>query len=154
MSGPEAARRKAQETCTFCPKACRFACPVSEATQNETTSTWAKMTTAHLAHEKQRPIDAVSAKALYACTGCMRCRTFCKHDNEVGLALFNSRGLALEAEVAPKGAKSTVETFETHGNPFGKDFPLRAHRVLERAAAGPVSALPRLHYAGQTARGD
>ncbi len=91
MSDTTAQHRQAYAYCTYCPKVCRFACPVSEATHSETTSTWGKMTEANLVTLGQRPLEEGGAKALYACTGCMRCRTYCKHENEVGFALFSAR---------------------------------------------------------------
>lgn len=130
-----AQHRQAYAYCAYCPKICRFSCPVSEATHTETTSTWGKMTQAFLVAEKGQTPTAESAQAMAACTGCMRCRSFCKHENEVGLALFAARGPALQAGVAPKGAASTVKTFTEHGNPFGKDLgPL----VSNYRAEGPV----------------
>jgi fumarate reductase (CoM/CoB) subunit B len=114
--------RQAYAYCAYCPKVCRFACPVSDATQNETTSTWAKMTEAFLVTGDRRTLKAGGAKALYACTGCMRCRSFCKHENEVGFALFSARQAAVDKEVAPQGARTTLATFAQHGNPFGRDL--------------------------------
>lgn len=121
MSGLEQ-HRQAYAYCAYCPKICRFSCPVSDSTHNETTSTWGKMTQAYLAETGKRPMEEGSAQALYACTGCMRCRSFCKHENEVGYALFAARQLAVDAEKAPKGAASTLATFAEHGNPFGRDL--------------------------------
>ncbi|MGQ0507525.1 MAG: (Fe-S)-binding protein [Myxococcaceae bacterium] len=123
--------RQAFAYCAFCPKVCRFACPVSEATQSEGTSTWGKMTEAYLTSEGKRPLEASGAKALYACTGCLRCRSFCGHQNEVGYALFTARSQAVEKELAPKGALSTLKTLADHGNPFGVD--LRAEVAAYRA---------------------
>ncbi len=122
MNTEDANHRQAYAYCAYCPKVCRFSCPVSDATQNETTSTWAKMTEAFLVSTDKRKLEPTGAKALYACTGCMRCRSFCKHENEVGYALFSARQHAVDEEVAPAGAKSTLKTFATHGNPFGRDL--------------------------------
>ncbi len=114
--------RQAYAYCAFCPKVCRFACPVSDSTKTETTSTWGKMTEAYLVTQHQRPLDEAGAKALYACTGCMRCRSFCGHENEVGFALFSSRKTAVTSGLAPPGALSSVQTFAQHHNPFGRDL--------------------------------
>ncbi len=122
MSADLNQHRQAYAYCAFCPKVCRFACPVSESTHSETTSTWGKMTEAYLVSQGKRPVDEGGAKALYACTGCMRCRTFCHHENEVGFALFSARQLALDSGEAPKGALTTLRTFAEHGNPFGRDL--------------------------------
>lgn len=111
--------RQAYAYCAACPKACRSACPTSDATKNESTSTWGMMSTAHLVTTRKRPVDEAGAKAMFSCTGCMRCRSYCGHENEVGFALFAAREVALNAGVAPVGAQSTVETFRTWSNPFG-----------------------------------
>ena len=99
MSGELEQHRQAYAYCAYCPKVCRFACPVSDATQNETTSTWGKMSEAHLVTTGKRTLEPGGAKALYACTGCMRCRSFCKHENEVGFALFSARQTAVDREL-------------------------------------------------------
>lgn len=122
MNVPTSTQAHAMTMCTYCPKVCRFACPVSEATQNESHSTWGKMTTARQVTLGQRPIDAPASAAIHACTGCMRCKSFCKHDNQVGDALFAARGHARAEGVQPKGASSTVATFTQSGNPFGQSL--------------------------------
>ncbi len=127
--------RQAYAYCAYCPKVCRFACPVSASTKNEATSTWGKMSTAFLASGARRPLDEQSAASLYACTGCMRCRTFCKHENEVGWALFDAREMALDAHLEPAGAKSTRKTWNEHQNVFGRDL---AELVAAWRAEAPV----------------
>jgi Fe-S oxidoreductase len=108
--------------CAYCPKVCRFACPVSESTKVETTSTWGKMTAAHLAVTGERPIDEGAAKALHACTGCMRCTEFCKHHNQPADALFAARQDTIAKGLQPAGAASTLATFAQSGNPFGRQL--------------------------------
>ncbi len=112
----------ASATCTFCPKACRFSCPVSEATQNESLSAWGKMAGTHHELKEARPFDAELSTAVHACTGCMRCTAFCKHENEVGPTLFSMRGKAISSGLAPKGAASTLATFHQSQNPFGREL--------------------------------
>ncbi len=121
--------------CAFCPKMCRFSCPVSESTANESLSAWGKMSAAHMVNEGQRPMDAAAAKAVHACTGCGRCTSFCKHENQVGPALFAARTKAIENGVQPRGGASTVMTFEHSSNPFG--HPL-ASFVASWRADSPV----------------
>lgn len=127
--------RQAYAYCAYCPKACRFACPVSAATHAETTSTWGKMSLAFLATEGLKSLGEEGARVLAACAGCMRCRSFCKHNNEVGLALFAARNLAVEAHVAPRWAQGTLDTFARHQNPFEADL---ATLVSHYRAEGPV----------------
>ena len=128
---------QATSTCTFCPKACRFSCPVSEATHSESLSAWGKMNAAHRVLTGQTPMDAEVAQATHACTGCGRCTSFCKHENEVGLTLFAARGAAVKAGVQPKGAASTLATFQQAQNPFGREL---ASLVASWRAQAPVRA--------------
>jgi Fe-S oxidoreductase len=125
----------AYTTCAYCPKMCRFACPVSEAAHSEAVSTWGKMTASHLVETGQRPLDEGAARALHACTGCLRCQAFCKHDNQVGPALFAARSAAIEAGLQPRGAASTLATFTQAQNPFGREL---GTLVAARRAQGPV----------------
>ena len=118
----ETNHRQAYAYCAYCPKVCRFACPVSDATQSETVSTWGKMTEAFLVTTGKRSLEASGAKAMYGCTGCLRCKTYCRHENEVGFALFSARQQAVDRELAPEGASSTLRTFAQHGNPFGRSL--------------------------------
>lgn len=121
--------------CAYCTKVCRFACPVADASRNEGHSTWAKMTAAHLDRAGQRPLDAGSALAVHACTGCMRCTEFCKHSNDVAGGLVAARGKAIHDGLQPKGAAGTLATFAQAQNPFGVDLvPLVDHFK----AQGPV----------------
>jgi len=120
LTAPLAEHSHALTMCIYCPKVCRFACPVSESTQNESHSTWAKMTTAQQVNLGQRRMDDGASAAVHACTGCMRCKSFCKHDNEVGPALFAARTIARTEGTQPKGAATTLATFTQSGNPFGQ----------------------------------
>jgi Fe-S oxidoreductase len=108
--------------CAYCPKGCRHACPVSEASQSESLSTWGKMTAAHLVEEEQRPLDAETAEAVHACTGCLRCSSFCKHDNQAGPALFAARTQTIAAGLQPRGAATSLATFTQAQNPFGVEL--------------------------------
>jgi Fe-S oxidoreductase len=125
----------AYTTCAFCPKMCRFACPVAEAAPTESLSTWGKMTASHLVQTGRRAVDEDAARAVHACTGCMRCTSFCKHENEVGPALFAARGATIEGGLQPRGAASSLATFTQAQNPFGREL---ASLVAARRARDPV----------------
>ncbi|MBE2251826.1 MAG: (Fe-S)-binding protein [Myxococcus sp.] len=112
----------AAATCAACPKACRFSCPVSEATQNEALSAWGKMSVAHLVVTGARPLDAEAAAAVHACTGCGRCTSFCAHENTPGASLFAARQQVVAAGLQPRGAASTLATFQQAQNPFGHEL--------------------------------
>lgn len=122
------ANARAYTLCTYCPKVCRFSCPVSESTHSESTSAWGKMNAAHHATTGARPVDAQVSKDLHACTGCGRCQDTCKHDNDVGHALFAARGAATAQGHQPEGAAATQATFRSSGNPFGRELSREVER--------------------------
>lgn len=95
------AHEKEHTYCTFCPKLCRHACPVSTVEARETTTPWGKMAALHHVAEGNLAHEPDVAATWWACTGCMRCKTFCDHDNEVASALGAGRAEALAAGQAP-----------------------------------------------------
>ncbi len=79
------------ETCTFCPKLCRSACPVSNAEPRETLTPWGKMSLVnHMAHGSV-PVDLTHGHAAWACTGCGRCSKACDQEIPVAQVLQDAR---------------------------------------------------------------
>jgi dimethylglycine catabolism B len=111
---------KQLDYCTFCPKMCRHACPVSTATGHETYIPQAKMDRLNQARKGNVPWTAASTEPLWACTGCRHCTTYCKHGNEPGLVLFSGR-----AEATARGA----------GHPALHDYPERFRSREKRLVA-------------------
>jgi Fe-S oxidoreductase len=130
--------------CTYCPKMCRFSCPVSNADMKETHTPWGKQTSAFQQMTGERAYDADSGAAPYACTGCQHCRTYCKHENEVGLALFSARAEVVEEGQAPTSIDKLRARFASSGNPYGVDLGERV-RAFSREPQG------RLYFPGCTA---
>src|SRR5690606_12695360 len=95
--------------CAYCPKLCRFSCPVSTVQGRETTTPWGKMTSLHYVAEGSLPLDDAYAATWWACTGCMRCRTFCDHGNEVARTLAAGRAEAVAHGVAPAAAYDIIQ---------------------------------------------
>lgn len=95
------ALRAIHETCTFCPKLCRFACPVAEAEARETVTPWGLMTRADDVRRGALALDAETAELWGHCTGCGRCTQICKHHNPVFDAILAARAAAQDARVAP-----------------------------------------------------
>jgi dimethylglycine catabolism B len=115
------------DDCTFCPKMCRHACPVSTASGRETHIPQAKMD--QLNQLRLRRGDgppsarangpagaasgpgarglrelawtAESTESLWACTGCRHCTMYCDHGNEPGMVLFTGRAEAVRRGAAP-----------------------------------------------------
>jgi Fe-S oxidoreductase len=123
--------------CTYCPKMCRFACPVAEARGSEEVTPWGLMTLLGLVIERRSPVDTELGRLFSQCTGCRRCRTFCEHENDVPMALVLGRKLAVEAGAAPEEARRLVERLRHSGNVHGEDLAARQRDLLgHRPAAG------------------
>jgi Fe-S oxidoreductase len=82
------------DNCTYCPKLCRFACPVAEASGHEPYTTQAKMDRLNQLRRGTVAWSAETSEPLYACTGCRQCTTECLHGNEPGLVLLAGRAAA------------------------------------------------------------
>jgi dimethylglycine catabolism B len=101
--------RAALETCVYCPKLSRAACPVSNAEASETVTPWGKMSMAYFAARGDVPVDEAHAAPAWACTSCYACREACDHKNEVAPALLDARAEMMRLDAAPPAAKAIVE---------------------------------------------
>jgi dimethylglycine catabolism B len=108
--------RSRLETCVFCPKLCRSACPVSNAEPRETLTPWGKMSLAYFVAQGDVPATPSFAQPAWACTGCLACRESCDHRNEVAPTLFDARAGLADLGIAPEAATRTVKRFEKHAN--------------------------------------
>ncbi len=119
---------KQLDYCSYCPKMCRHACPVSTASGKETWIPQAKMDRLNWLRRGRLPWTAENADPLWACTGCRHCTSYCDHANEPGLVLMSGRATAVA-----RGA----------GHPalagWGDRFRARDERLVTRAreAFGP-----------------
>jgi Fe-S oxidoreductase len=133
--------------CTYCPKLCRHACPVSTVEGRETTTPWGKMASLHHVAEGNLDLDADVAQTWWACTGCIRCKSFCDHDNEVARALGAGRAEALRAGVAPEAARELTEMHAAREKRaaedaealFGEDMGRRTPAVYAPGCTGCVA---------------
>lgn len=105
--------------CTYCPKMCRFSCPVSEVTKDETHTPWGKMEMAHWILGKTLPMSQETAAPLYQCTNCLHCQIYCEHGNDVPEALREVREHAVTDYAAPPGVFTVGKNFSKHNNPYG-----------------------------------
>jgi Fe-S oxidoreductase len=103
--------RAALETCTYCPKLSRAACPVSNIEHSETVTPWGKMSLAHFAARGDVPVDAEHAAPAWACTSCYACRERCDHRNEVAAALTDTRAEMFARGAAPLAAREIAARF-------------------------------------------
>jgi len=125
-------RRAALETCVFCPKLCRSACPVSNAEPRETITPWGKMSFSWMAAHGDVPVDLAHAAPAWACTGCHACRQMCEHENPVADVLLDARDALARAGTAPPAARRVLERFARH------DQKTRAAARALAAEAGPA----------------
>jgi len=116
------AEKKMMDYCTYCPKMCRFACPVSEATKTETYTPWGKMQIARWLTEKKLPLSSETVLPLYQCTNCLHCQVYCEHDNDVPEALRMVRKLAIANYAAPDSVFQVGKNFSQHNNPYEMDI--------------------------------
>jgi Fe-S oxidoreductase len=123
--------RAALETCVYCPKLSRAACPVSNAEHSETVTPWGKMSIAYFAARGDVPVDAEHAATAWACTGCYACREKCDHKTEVAAALTDARAEYYQAGVAPAAALRVATRYTAREG--------EAARVIDRLDPGPAA---------------
>lgn len=114
--------------CTYCPKMCRFSCPVAEAEHRETVTPWGLMRLFKMVQDNSIEPSAEVAEAFYHCTGCRRCQTWCRHENDVPRAMWKARALMNEQGHVPAPFKNLPHNYQTTGSPY-TDYP-----TLEAAA--------------------
>lgn len=118
--------RAALELCVYCPKLCRAACPISDASPREGLIPWGKMTTAYQLARGVAPLDHAHAESAWACTGCMGCRERCDHRNDIPVALGAARAALADKGLAPAAIEAKRRGFARHVE--------RAARGLARVA--------------------
>ena len=91
----------AAEHCSYCPKMCRFACPVAEVTGKESVTPWGiDRVVAALARGEQ--LSADQQVPLWACTGCRQCAAPCLPGVDLPT---NVRAARAVATVRPEGVE-------------------------------------------------
>ena len=136
MPGP----RLELEYCTYCPKMCRLACPVSTATGQESWTPQAKMQSLNALRKGHVRWTEESALALYACTGCRHCTDYCAHDNEPGKTLLAGRAEAARHGAAPGAVADVVQRMAASHARNMRDMR-RAVAAADRTAEGSIALL-------------
>ncbi|MDI1480588.1 (Fe-S)-binding protein [Polyangium sp. y55x31] len=111
-----ATHKRALETCVYCPKLCRAACPVSNAEASETVTPWGKMSLTYFVGRGDVPVEPEHTAPAWACTGCHACREKCDHRNEPATVLVESRADFFARGAAPKGAVDVVMRTQERAN--------------------------------------
>src|SRR5512140_3601645 len=109
--------------CTFCPKMCRHACPVSTASGRETHIPQVKMDRLNQLRLGHAKWTLEATDPLWACTGCRHCTQYCEHANEPGRVLLTGRAAAV-AHGVPHPALAG----------YSERFRAREHRLSAQLA--------------------
>jgi len=106
-------RRRAFETCVYCPKLCRSACPVSNAEPRETLIPWGKMSSSYFAARGDVPLEESFASPAWACTGCHACKGACDHKNDVAGSLLDARDAFVANGLGPAASRRVLDRFSS-----------------------------------------
>lgn len=129
---------KQLDYCTFCPKMCRHACPVSTTTGRETLIPQAKMDRLNKLRAGVDAWSAENADPLWGCTGCRHCTVYCDHGNEPGLVLLAGRAEAQRRGVAHPALAGYAERFRARDERLARQGKERfgAERFAETGQVG------------------
>lgn len=118
--------------CTYCPKMCRFSCPVAEAEHRETVTPWGLMRLLKMVQDGSVEPSAEVAETFYHCTGCRRCQTWCRHENDVPKAMWHARTLMNDLGHVPKPFQTLPQNYHATGSPY-PDYPTLLTTDVEQA---------------------
>lgn len=118
------------EYCTFCPKLCRFSCPVANASCSETMTPWGRQSLLHLVASGKQKFNREVAFTTYQCLSCMLCNKYCDHDINVPNVMEAARAMAVENEVEPFEVSDFKAFFQEHNNPHGDNLLARVKALL------------------------
>ncbi|UCD85345.1 MAG: (Fe-S)-binding protein, partial [Deltaproteobacteria bacterium] len=116
--------------CTYCPKLCRFSCPVSNAEFRETVTPTGKMSFLYLLRQGTVQLNQEVGSVFYKCAECLRCYHYCEHKIETPPALRAGREIVLKEGVCPPGIMELGSNFEQRGSPFKEDLLKKFRDIL------------------------
>lgn len=129
-----------RETCSFCPKLCRHACPVAEAEGTEQATPTYKQQVALQAASGVRALDPERARVLYKCSDCSSTSVACRHRVQVGDSLLEARAQAVREGHAPAEMQALSRRFQETGSPYRADLSRRAQ--AGRPRRGEIGVFP------------
>jgi Fe-S oxidoreductase len=125
---------------------CRFSCPAAEVSSREAWTPWGKVSLAVLAG---REPDSSAALAFGACSGCLRCQTYCAHGNDVPSVLYAARASAIRAGSAPRPWADVARKMSVVGHAEEVDL-LAVHRQIAAADTGRSSGAAATSLTGES----
>jgi dimethylglycine catabolism B len=117
------------EHCSYCPKLCRFACPVAVATGRESVTPWG--IDRAIVAATDGTVTAATAASVYACTGCRGCGSACLPGLDLPTHVRAARAAVVEAGHAPAAIEDAA------GAPAAPDDAL----VANATAGAPTVVL-------------
>jgi len=135
------------EYCSYCPKMCRFSCPVARITCSEASTPTGKMTILKLARDGAMDFSQEVAELMYQCSGCLVSRTYCEHRIEVIGAFEAARAIAVEKGLAAKRVLEFGQLWTRFGNPYGNNL---SFKLKELSLGKNLEKKPALIFAGCT----
>ncbi|MEE2789671.1 MAG: (Fe-S)-binding protein [Myxococcota bacterium] len=137
------ALKDALETCAFCPKLCRFACPVAEGELRESVTPWGLMTHADDLRRGLLGPSAELADLWTHCTGCGACTAHCKHENPVAPTIYALREMARQDGYSHPGLVAWADGGHSSVTDGSVDTRSTTVRVLSGAMAPAELAFAR-----------
>ncbi len=115
-------QKHALQLCSWCPKLCRFSCPVALAERRETVTPWGKMSLVELFRTGVTDLDHDVGEVPYHCLGCLHCNVYCRHSVDVPTALVAARRIMLEQGLAPPMVQRMCDYAGEGCSPRGSDL--------------------------------
>ncbi len=128
--------RSQADTCTYCPKLCRFSCPVAEGEARETVTPWGLMSLLRLVDDGHVELTAEVGEVFFHCTGCLRCQTWCRHDHDLPTAMRHARRMVVDSGLpTPPALRGMDQAMEQHGCAGGPVPSLASAEVFDAGSA-------------------
>ncbi len=121
------------EYCTFCPRLCRFVCPVALAEDNETYTPTSKMTLVYLTEIASVKPEKVK-EAFYMCVDCRHCITPCIHKIDVPKVLNSARAKIYESGLADGNINKFSVMLEKYGHPYGNALEQNLNDIVKNVS--------------------
>ncbi len=131
------AHKRSLGKCTYCPKLCRFCCPVAEVEHKETVTPWGKMSLAEMVRLDRLDPGGDVGEIFYHCFACLHCRTHCTHRVDVPGALIQARARVLQSGGGIPAVDAILGKFQDTGNTTGEDLGKRLLDQIEEKYLEP-----------------
>jgi Fe-S oxidoreductase len=108
--------------CTFCPKMCRFSCPVAEVLNTEVMNPTNKMTFLYLFEKKKLTEKEIEEIIFKGCIFCLSCQTFCKHKIDIPKIIRKIRSDFVKEKIIPSEVENFLKILNENKNPYNENL--------------------------------